>query len=532
MAVLLPAVLLILGAALSLFYIKIYRVEPAFAAATYELGDCVSTEVEDYLVGTRWSRELGELDLGGVDQKQPGSYEAVVHHGAEDFTYTIIIRDTVAPRILEREGQVYLTTGEKYLPEDLITGVEDEDFRVETWFLLEGKRTEALSFRETGEYAPEVVAQDSTGNQTRITLPVIVDEPPVLAGIRNFYMVPGSEPDYLEQVEAHDAVDGNLTENIRVDDSLVQSDRKGVYEVSYTVSDTYGLETCGHAEVTVASPEELQELIGQRRINRREDVILGAPNPYDAGASQEENLEETLAYMRPALVQLFHKNGNGYSAGSGYIVEITEDTVYICSNRHVAEKYQQWSVFFYDGTEADGELLGCSEEYDVGVVAVAVADIPAEVSEQLMTVHIDRPYWEQLDEQPLALGLERVNREGGILHTATGSLIKVKQYFEWYDHKDHTEMTVTLEHGDSGSAILDGYGNLISMAYAYSTDPVRYWGIPLDGILDGYEEITGRELYAYRDANCTNIKKNVYKRQKKGIFDAFFLANCRIKRYY
>lgn len=54
-----------------------------------------------------------------------------------------------------------------------------------------------------------------------------------------------------------------------------------------------------------------------------------------------------------------------------------------------------------------------------------------------------------------------------------------------------------LEHGDSGSAIFDGRGNLISMAYAYSTDPIRYWCIPLDGILECYEEITGRKVYVY-----------------------------------
>ena len=79
----------------------------------------------------------------------------------------------------------------------------------------------------------------------------------------------------------------------------------------------------------------------------------------------------------------------------------------------------------------------------------------------------------------------------------TGNLVKIKQRFDWEGRKDHTEVTVVLEHGDSGSAILDGHGNLISMAYAYSTDPTRYWCIPLDAILECYEEITGRKVYVY-----------------------------------
>ena len=114
-----------------------------------------------------------------------------------------------------------------------------------------------------------------------------------------------------------------------------------------------------------------------------------------------------------------------------------------------------------------------------------------------MTVHIDRTYWEQLNQQDIEMGLERVDREGGLLHVTKGRLIKIKQDFGWNNNAFHTEVTVELVHGDSGSAILDGYGNLICMAYAYSTDPTRYWCVPLDGILDCYQKITGRMPYVY-----------------------------------
>ena len=292
-------------------------------------------------------------------------------------------------------------------------------------------------------------------------------------------------------------MDGDLTNRIEIDDSRIQLGREGVYELGYSVEDGCGLVTERRATVTVASSKKLQEMIGERQINRWEDVILGAPNLYDPGMMKEDDLEAALDYMRPALVQLYHERENGYSAGSGYIMEITEDTIYICSNRHVAEKYDDWDVFFYDGTKVKGVHLGSSEVYDVGVVTVKRENLPEELQEQLMTVHIDKSYWNRLDDQMVELGLERVDREGGILHVTTGNLIKVKQIFEWYDRRDHTEVTVELEHGDSGSAILDGRGNLISMAYAYSTEPMRYWCVPLDGILECYEEITGRRVYVY-----------------------------------
>ncbi len=497
------ALLIIAGAvaaailAAAVFYWKIYRVEPAFSTATYELGERVSNDTGDYISGTEWSRGLAQLDLSEVDRRHAGVYEAVVYHGRKAFVYTIVIEDTTPPEIREKEGPVYLAAGVENLPEDAVAEIVDKDRDTRAYFVQDGIETDTITFEETGEYTLEIRAEDSSGNLSSTVLTVWVDTPPDIEGVRDFYITPGSAPDYLDSITAADKVDGDLTPDIVVDDSRIHLGREGVYELSYSVADGCGLVTERQATVTVASPGELQEMIGERRINRWEDVILGAPNPYDAGVMKEDDLEAALDYMRPALVQLYHERNNGYSAGSGYIMEITEDTVYICSNRHVAEKYDDWDVFFYDGTRVGGEHLGSSEEYDVGVVVVRREDIPGELLEQLMTVHIDRSYWSRLDDQTLELGLERVDREGGIMHVTTGSLIKVKQLFEWYDRKDHTEVTVELEHGDSGSAILDGRGNLISMAYAYSTEPTRYWCIPLDGILECYEEITGHRVYVY-----------------------------------
>ena len=479
------------------FYWKIYRVEPVFSTATYELGERVSNDTEDYISGTEWSRGLAQLDLSEVDRRHTGVYEAVLYHGRDAFVYTIVIEDTTPPEIREKEGPVYLAVGVESMPEDAVAEIVDKDRETEAYFIQDGLKKETITFEEPGEYTLEIGAEDSSGNQTRATLTVFADIPPEIEGVRDFYVTPGSEPDFLDSVTAADKADGDLTDSIIIDDSEIHLGREGVYELSYSVEDGCGLVTEKQATVTVASPRNLQEMIGERRISRWEDVILGAPNPYDAGVMKDDDLEAALEYMRPALVQLYHEKENGYSAGSGYIMEITEDTVYICSNRHVAGKYDDWDVFFYDGTRVGGEHLGSSDEYDVGVVTVRREDIPEELQNRLMTVHIDKSYWNRLDDQSLELGLERVDREGGILHVTTGNLIKVKQLFEWYDGKDHTEVTVELEHGDSGSAILDGHGNLISMAYAYSTDPVRYWCVPLDGILECYEEITGRQVYVY-----------------------------------
>ena len=92
--------------AVMIFYWKIYRVEPVFSTATYELGERVSNDTEDYISGTEWSRGLAQLDLSEVDRKHAGVYEAVLYHGRDAFVYTIVIEDTPPPEIREKERTI------------------------------------------------------------------------------------------------------------------------------------------------------------------------------------------------------------------------------------------------------------------------------------------------------------------------------------------------------------------------------------------------------------------------------------------
>lgn len=490
------SVLLLIGGVF-FFYFKIYRVEQAFSERIYEYGEHVSDDIEDYLVGTEWSLGLAEIDLSEVDEEHMGTYQVWVSHGRKQYEYSIVIQDTVAPEIHLLGRQVYMAVNQVYSVEEVIAGVTDTDAHAKAEFLVDGDKLEEISFGVTGEFVVELVAQDCSGNESTKQLAVVVDTAPVISGIRSFYVIPGSEPDYLAYVTASDDVDGDLTEELQVDDSLVSLSEEGEYSLRYTSEDAYGLVTVEEAKVLVAPADKIQELIGERQIDYRVDMIIGAPNIYDVGVAQEDDIATTLEYIRPTLVQLYHETERGYSAGSGYIMEITEDTIYICTNRHVVQKNSDWDIYFFDGTKVPGRALGYAEGYDVGVATVDLEDVPEELLEKLMTVHINRTYWEKLDEQSLSIALERVDREGGLLHVSEGVLIKTKQEFAWYEQLDHTEVTVELVHGDSGSAVVDGYGNLIGMAYAYSTEPTRYWCVPLDGILDCYQEITGRMPYVY-----------------------------------
>lgn len=211
-------------------------------------------------------------------------------------------------------------------------------------------------------------------------------------------------------------------------------------------------------------------------------------------------MERMLTYVRPSVVQLYCDiSEDAYTAASGFIMELSDSNIYICSNRHVVEGYEDWKVYFYDGTMADGEIVGLSDQYDVAVVAVPLERIPSEVRKELQAVHIDMDAWAQLGAEPVDVGLLRVDREGGVMYTLLGQVLRVKIDFPWGNGLPETELVVEQTAGDSGSAYFDSDGRLIAMVHGNSQDGggERNWGIPLDGIISCYEEITGRTWNLY-----------------------------------
>ncbi len=498
LSLVLSLIFFLCGAVLALYQFA-YRVYPATDPLILELGRSVPFESSYYLTGPEWSVNSAVVDISGVDPTRPGTYEIPVTHFLEHYTCFLTIEDTVAPVILPVEGPYYFERGTMLNIACFVDRVVDADRETSVEFVRETYTRSMLACENLGEFRMSIRATDSSGNTTDYDFSYIVDLPPSLSGIRPVYAAIGADVDYLQNVTAMDLVDGDVTDLVLVDDSNVNYEEDGHYQVLYTVKDSYGLEEEASCSVTIATADEIQRLIGSRAIRRNTAAIFGAYNLYDYGTKPHTTIDAALDDMVPTVVMLYHKIGrNGYVTGSGYLIEITDDTLYICTNRHVAEEARDWDVYFYDGTKVSGTRLGMADDYDVAVITVPIDSLPEGMLDRLYTVHISESLWNQLDEQPIALGLVRLGKNGNVQHESTGALVKVRQDFIFYNQNDHTEFTVPLVNGDSGSAIFDSSGDLIAMAFAYSLSPgVRYWGVPLDGLLDCYQQITGHRPYTY-----------------------------------
>lgn len=482
----------------------IFSVSPMQESYTYELGESITCEKEDYLSGVSWAVNMWEFDFSGVQENTTGTYEVTAKSLNRLHTFQVIIRDTVAPEITPMEGPLYFEVGTDICMDQVVSKYADKDRETQIAFLSGAEKQDMISSDIMGENILTVCAWDSSGNETQVNIPVILDTPPEFAGIREFYLACGYEADFLENITASDTVDGDVSSQITLVEGDLNTEAAGEYEIIYQATDSYGLTGEQSAMVYVMEQMDLQTAINTHQIDRNEQTIVGAINLYDGGYYEEDNVEFIHEAMTPARVRIrFDGKDGSWSFGSGFIISMDEEEIILCTNHHVVSGREKWDVYFFDGTKVEGTVIGTKKKQDIGFVKVAASEVPTETFEQLMTVHINKGYWDALgNTEPINVGLRCIDNEGGVWRDREGTM-KEKMLtpgtMPELPKTDH-QLWVNLSqfHGASGSAILDGHGNLIGM----SSNIVRYYdrgtyqlGVNLQEILLAYEEIVGEVVY-------------------------------------
>lgn len=127
-----------------------------------------------------------------------------------------------------------------------------------------------LDLNTLGEYTVTLVYTDEGDNSTELMakVNVIADtEPPVISGAvdREYYL--GETISYLDGVTAKDSLDGSC--EVYVDNSSVDVEKEGTYEVSYTASDISGNQTEVKVKYTLKKMTATEE-----RLNEKADEVL------------------------------------------------------------------------------------------------------------------------------------------------------------------------------------------------------------------------------------------------------------------
>jgi len=500
-----------LGFFLCLLYIlfEMFKVEKVTDTFRVELGERVSTKVSDYILGKEFVYDFAYLDMSQV-KNEPGEYTAVVRYFFKNYEYQVIIEDTVAPKLLFNRDNYVAPLGEEISVNEYVASVEDEsNYSLQYMNLIPyqsitmAEDKSSISFEECGIFEVILRAKDIYGNYKDYLLSVIVDTKPSISGNEDFYVSVGNSVDIYKSVKAMDDCDGDITERLEAyvsDDYLTNT---GDYEVTYRVTDSYGLETSANSTIHVYEPLALQDLVNTKKINPFSSHVKGVINPYDSGYLKEDDCETAIENIKKAVVRIFYETGTSRTHGSGYIVSISNSDIIICTNHHVVGSRKIVNVNFYNGVTASGTVVDSKVSPDIAFVRIKRSDINGVLAGKLKTVHFNLNYYNELSMSPnISLGMYCINSDGSVWVENYGKILRktgtLSEYFENYDYPV-TEVSVELQRGVSGSAIVDSHGNFICMAAYYwnHNGTLEYYGVSEDDILDYYEEVFGKRLEYY-----------------------------------
>lgn len=464
-----------------------------------ELGSEVSTTAADYFEGNNWSLSYVDVDTSGVNNMEPGEYSVTLTHGWEEYEVAVEIVDTIAPTITLKDETIYKEVWKVFSVHDLYESVSDLSGEV---MVRTSDGWETYYYQKCGNYTVELVAEDATGNKTVQEVTFTIDTSPKIEGMTEYYMAVDTTADFLKGVTATDDVDGDLTASIVLVDEEVNMKQSGDYTLSYEVTDKYGLTGTASTIVHVREKSDLEKMISERELNWRSDIIIGADNLYDAGSTMLDSVEEQMKYMQPTVVHIFFDYPESSSilaaAGSGFVIDMDEEYVYICSNHHVLKESNNadGTVYFFDSNSAKFEYLGGSSSGDTAIARIKKTDIPQETLEQLMFVHIDTEAFETAKSGGTPLFMQIMGKDG-LRYTRTGESTYYRSGVFGLQSIPMLEASVKVVSGNSGSAIVDYEGNLIAMATGVHRENgvYTYHNVGLGHIIEIYEDVTGNILY-------------------------------------
>lgn len=197
----------------------------------------------------------------------------------------------------------------------------------------------------------------------------------------------------------------------------------------------------------------------------------------------KENAKEAYEIVKECVVRV--NMGNAY--GSGVIWEMTPEQVIIVTNKHVLDYWDERVsyIHFPQGYYAEAELLGVSDEYDVGFLAVDAQEFGYEALEQLKYVAKDMEEYEQLspDDTIFYVGAQEGDTEGFFV----GSIGDMWRYIaEFEDYMIYGYGYARA--GMSGGGTFDAKGNFIGMISG-GTAASETASVPLVSIEKAYAEI-------------------------------------------
>ena len=240
-----------------------------------------------------------DIVVGGdaVDTGTPGTYVVTYNvqdeagNAANEVTRDVIVTDQTAPVItLNGPSPLTLQVGSTYV-EPGATAEDNVDGNVTGNIVIDNA---SVNTAVTGSYTVTYSVSDAAGNEAQETRTVVVEDmssPSITLLGDNPLTVPASIPYNDPGAVAIDNYDGNITANIIVDDTDVDTDVPGSYVVTYNVSDAAG-NAASEVTRTVIVEDQTAPVI---TLNGANPLNLAVGDTYaEPGATALDNVDGDL----------------------------------------------------------------------------------------------------------------------------------------------------------------------------------------------------------------------------------------------
>ncbi len=181
--------------------------------------------------------------LSTIKMDEPGDYTISFSVGGVRYDSVLHVLDTTPPRAVGINYEGYACYPKE--PLELLDGVTDAT-SVKAEFVEDPK------FDEPGERDVQIRLTDAGGNEQIVTSHIKLEadtEPPVITGTKDISIITGQAIAFKDKVHVIDNADPDIT--FTVDNSQVDIDKEGTYEVTYSAQDRSGNKTEVKIKVTV-----------------------------------------------------------------------------------------------------------------------------------------------------------------------------------------------------------------------------------------------------------------------------------------
>ncbi len=278
---------------------------------------------------------------GSVDTNKLGRYEVVANVDGKDKTIYVNVVDTDAPSATPVE--VTLETKQDIIPSMFVSDINDMT-NVSVIFENEPDR------RNRGIQNIRIILTDEAGNFSYVdtTLNILYDAiEPEISGVASVSTYIRQKPEYLLGVTATDDVDGNIA--VTVDDSKVNYEVAGIYEVVYRATDSTG------NTVTQTTNVEVKNVTRELVDSMADDILSGIVNDSmtitEKSLAIYEYIQANVRYINQADQSSIEKAAyDGLTLGVGdcytfaalievFIERIGGETVFVSRDSDTSNHY-------------------------------------------------------------------------------------------------------------------------------------------------------------------------------------------------